>query len=836
DRELSDDLKNAVDCLKRVNRVKEFDALIEDAVEAHGDNWRLLHRSAELLTRHGVPNMGFLVAGDFERGYRRGGGKQVSSSARDRVRALQLLVRTVELMEKDKSASGKEKATTYRLQADIIGQVQMEGAWKLQDLTDIDELPDYDEAGGFGGGRGLFSIPTQFGRGFLMGSDNGAPVDADGRPVFHQMPESWAAAKTDGERWRWCLEMVARSDKGRRSEVDLEWASFLQSQFGVSSASAGPVPVVRDEDADNRDAFAGNGLIPVHKLKDTETMARLATGIRRFDLPEEFNHIAILRKVVKRNDGQKRQALESLVTVRMNRHQYPQAAKVLEDVVEVAAVGNDRDNVQKRIDQIRKNWIQFQNVSVQPAGTEATLDVRYRNGERVSFSARPVKIEALLQATKDYLQSSPARVDYQVTQVENVGMQIIRSNEQKYLGKVAESWNLKLEPPEDHFDALKTVTTPLKTAGAWYVTAKIKGGNEARMVIWIADTAITRKRTEAGTLHYVADAVTGNPVAKADLEFFGWRSERVARTRNYKVLTSRFAERTDEDGICVPATTQLDRTYRWLTIARTAEGRLAYDGFNNVWNPQKIQPFRFNSNRIYSITDRPVYRPGHDVKFRMWVRSPKYTTEDAAHANRSYALQIRNPKGDIVLDRDVRTDRWAGVDGEWTIPADATLGRYSIAIGTRTTVQRQRTVNGEKQTYTEKRLRQIGSGSFKVEEYRKPEYEVVIDAPEKPVMLGEKIQAKVEAKYYFGAPVTEAKVHYKVERTAKDTRWYPIATWDWLYAPGYWWFAPDYEWYPGWQRWGCFGPIPPWRGWRADPPEIIAEGDAEIGPDGKFLI
>ena len=836
DRDLPEDLRHAVDCLNRINRIKEFDALIEDAVETHGDNWRLLSRSAELLTRHGVSGMGFMIAGNFERGFHRGGGRQVFSGPRDRVRALQLLVRAVELIKEDKSAKGTDKANVYRLMADIIGQVRDDGAWKLQDLTNLNELPDYEEGGGFGRGGGFFSIPTQFGRGIPMGSNNGAPVDAEGRPVFHQLPDNWEAARSDGERWRWSLEMVARSDKGRRSEVDLEWAGFLQSQFGANSASAGPVPLVREEDEDNEDVFAQNGLIPVHKLEDTETIARLATGIRRFDLPDEFNHIVIFKKVIARNDDKKRQALESLTAVRMNRHQYPQAAALLEDILEITAAGPDREGVQKRIDQIRKNWIQFQNVSIQPAGTAATLDIRYRNGNNVRFSARPVNIEALLSATKDYLQSNPARVDYQMTQVENVGMQIIRSNEQKYLGKEAEAWSLKLSPPDDHFDALKTVTTPLKTAGAWYVTAKIKGGNEARMVIWIADTAITRKRTEQGTLHFVADAVTGTPVSRAELEFFGWRTERVARTRNYKVLTNRFADRTDADGLCVPEESQLDRSYRWLTIARTAEGRLAYDGFNSVWNPQKLQPLSYSPTRVYSITDRPVYRPGHELKYRMWVRQPQYTTDDARFANKAYALQIRNPKGDIVLDKDVRTDRWAGVDGEWTIPEDATLGQYSILIGTRATRQRNRMVNGQRQRFTEKYVQAIGSGSFKIEEYRKPEFEVAIDAPDKPVMLGEKIQAKVEARYYFGAPVTEAKVHYKVERTEKDTRWYPIAPWDWLYSPGYWWFAPDYEWYPGWKRWGCIGPIPPWRGWQADPPEIIAEGDAEIGADGTFMI
>ena len=40
-------------------------------------------------------------------------------------------------------------------------------------------------------------------------------------------------------------------------------------------------------------------------------------------------------------------------------------------------------------------------------------------------------------------------------------------------------------------------------------------------------------------------------------------------------------------------------------------------------------------------------------------------------------------------------------------------------------------------------------------------------------MLGEKITATIQAKYYFGAPVTHAKVKYKVMRTSYSSRWYP---------------------------------------------------------------
>ena len=154
----------------------------------------------------------------------------------------------------------------------------------------------------------------------------------------------------------------------------------------------------------------------------------------------------------------------------------------------------------------------------------------------------------------------------------------------------------------------------------------------------------------------------------------------------------------------------------------------------------------------------------------------------------------------------------------WFLPEDATLGVYSIPVG---------------------QLLAAGS-TFRVEEYKKPEFEVKVEAPKEPVRLGEKIEATIQAKYYFGAPVTKAKVKYKVTRNTHSSAWYPAGAWDWFYGKGYWWFASDYVWYPGWRQWGCARPIVRWwGGWHTqpDPPEVVLlENEVEIGADGTVKV
>lgn len=832
--ELPEDFANAVECLNNLNRVQEYDQLLEEIVTLHSGQWRLLARAAQTLQGGEVPAEGFLIAGRFERGYHRGGGQMVSSSARDRVRAVQLLLQALPLLEKDAAAAPRERSDVWYQLAEAIGSDRLGEAWKLQDLTDLTTLPDYEPGQRHFGWRG-------FGR-----PDKGAPVDADGQPVVHRLPASWDTARSDGERWRWALDQVVRADGSRVSEIDLLWGDFLHSQFGVGAQAVGPPPVIRQgaapAEAAANDAAAApreSGLWVAHELADNETIARLAPGVRRFTLPDEFNHIAVYQRVIARKDASLRTALEALINVRMNRHQYAQAVELLTTLLPLATSPEDRQGIQGRLDQILKNWIQLESVRLQPAGPGASMDIRYRNGSKATFTASPIDVTRLLNDVKAYLQSSPAQLEHERLQIENIGYMLVSGQRDKYVGQPVARWEIDLTPPDRHFDALQTVTLPLQKAGAYWVTAKMAGGNEARMVVWLADTAITRKRVEDGTLYFVADAVSGAGLTGASLEFFGWRQERVGQTRNYRVLTSRFADRTQTHGLCVPPAGSMNPQFRWLIIARTADGRLAYSGFDGVWNPERLAELDYSPIKVYSITDRPVYRPGHEVKFRLWVRQPRFHEDTPRFVDQPFWLQIRNPKGDVVHEQEVRSDRWAGIDGSWTLPADAVLGQYALEICEVDIAPASRPRAGRQAPPARKPGTDrvvLGAGSFRVEEYRKPEFEVQVAAPDKPVMLGEKIKVGIKARYYFGAPVTQARVHYKVERTQQDSRWFPVAAWDWLYSPGYWWFAPEYSWYPGWNRWGCLPPVRPWWNWRPDPPEVVLEGDAEIGEDGTLTV
>src|SRR5262249_33433625 len=148
-------------------------------------------------------------------------------------------------------------------------------SWRLQALTPLDTLPEYDD------NPHRFWWPQQAG---------GAPVAPDGTPVYYHVPEALAKAKNDGERWRWALAQAAEIDAGQLDASRMALANFLVGQFGTqTTAGRGGGATEGPTDA--------NGPYALDTLSDDETMARLATGIRRFKLPDEFNFIKIFQAV-----------------------------------------------------------------------------------------------------------------------------------------------------------------------------------------------------------------------------------------------------------------------------------------------------------------------------------------------------------------------------------------------------------------------------------------------------------------------------------------------------------------------------------------------------------
>src|SRR5262249_32399438 len=144
-----------------------------------------------------------------------------------------------------------------------------------------------------------------------------------------------------------------------------------------------------------------------------------------------------------------------------------------------------------------------------------------------------------------------------------------------------------------------------------------------------------------------------------------------------------------------------------------------YLGWTNIWGGRRYDQ-EYEAKRTFVMTDRPVYRPGQKVNFKAWVRHSKYDQPDVSDfAGQPFIVRINDPKGNKVFEKTFKADEHAGINGEFDLTSAMTLGTYGMAILEPGAPERW-----------------VGNSSFRLEEYKKPEFEVTVDAPKEPVALG----------------------------------------------------------------------------------------------------
>lgn len=822
-------LQQARNCLRRLRTEAEIDELLRSAVETHAESPRIIAQAATTLSQ--VGHYGSIVDGEFFRGNDarlRQAGPIINCVEQDRLQSLLWLQRAFELAEKP---NGNVDGTTigrWRLEFARLLMQGREGqfAWRLQSLTNLSAEPDY--------------LDTEQQSSF---STSSAPVDSNGEVIFYDLPESFAAATSDGQRFRWLLTQASAHDETSSSAL-YQWAQFLDSQFSVRTLSQFAW-MRRTSDSDDT-----KSILTLHTMDDSETTAKLAAGVKRFTLPQEFNHLAQYRKTIENGGDKRNNAANALAQIYLNRRQYSKAVELISSLPDV----NFRSGLLQSIVEPR---VAFDSTRPKLAGEPVELSLLFRNATEIDFTAQQVDVEALIADVKEHYRSlNSRRQGFQGEQrrrVPNLAYPQSLYSESKfdeYLQGQSIAWSQNVEPRDNHWDKRVSTTAPMTKPGLYVVNAQAKqesvanenaNGNlakthETRILVWIQDSTIIRKKIDNGHWYAAVDAKTGTPIADGQFEFFGWKWLR----NGNRAESKSFAVNLDDNG---EATPELASEFQWLTVLR-APGRgttlLNFEPFySRNWQPEE-----YRQSKAYGVAERPIYRPGEKVKTKFWCSYVTYGTEEAPRvAERQLNVTVRDPSGNQIHSSKVATDEWGAFELEFDLPKTSPLGRYSFAVTyegrpvtTRPNPSRRRSV-GKPQPAVWSPGFQCNL-AIRVEEYRKPEFEVNVLAPSKPVALGETVKARIQAKYFFGAPVSGAKASIKVTRTGFSQDYYPVMPFDWCYGPGYWWFAEDYAWYPGWSKWrGCSLPSFSWYpSRRSDPPELILEQDVTLDATGEAVI
>ncbi len=296
-------------------------------------------------------------------------------------------------------------------------------------------------------------------------------------------------------------------------------------------------------------------------------------------------------------------------------------------------------------------------------------------------------------------------------------------------------WRQEL-PPTYISDSQELPIDPLPSG--LYLIEATDGHYKAYTLLMVSRMAMVTRTGSGSVLAYCVDRVSGAGIAGVQvIAGFAQQQQATGTTgADGLALLQLAAPKPQPDNFWVLATHGDD-------VAAVTPGGYALSGW---------QGGRWSS---YIYTDRPVYRPGHVVHWKGILRArvenhlelPKLAT---------IHVTIADQDDHALLDKDMPLSAAGNVTGDLTLPASATLGYYTIRLR-----------NGPQSDDPDA---DAGNGQFRVEDYRKPEYQVRVSPAKTRLLQGETMQVVIDARYFFGEPVSNAKVKYRV-----------------YHSPHYWW-------------------------------------------------
>ena len=296
-------------------------------------------------------------------------------------------------------------------------------------------------------------------------------------------------------------------------------------------------------------------------------------------------------------------------------------------------------------------------------------------------------------------------------------------------------WRQEL-PPTYVSDSQELPIDPLPSG--LYLIEATDGHYKAYTLLMVSRMGMITRTGNGSVLAFCVDRVSGAGIAGVQVSAGFAQQQQATATTDADGLAplQLSAPKPQPDNFWVLATHGDD-------VAAVTPGGYALSGW---------QGGRWSS---YVYTDRPVYRPGHMVHWKGILRArvenhlelPKLTT---------IHVTIADQDDHALLDKDLPLSAGGNVTGDLTLPATATLGYYTIRL-------RNGPATDDADNYA-------GNGQFRVEDYRKPEYQVRVSPAKARLLQGETMPVTIDARYFFGEPVSNAKVKYRV-----------------YHSPHYWW-------------------------------------------------
>ena len=299
--------------------------------------------------------------------------------------------------------------------------------------------------------------------------------------------------------------------------------------------------------------------------------------------------------------------------------------------------------------------------------------------------------------------------------------------ESKY-ARLQREEHFSLKPTTDYLNVDTTLTIQAPQAGIYFLKAVPdgkKGVSDGTLMNVTALKTIYRPLPD-GTLELVVvDAVSGQPVSEVEVTIYTEKGGGYSPQQTYQA---------DKQG-----TLKLDflnSNKYWYNAHTAADNAMP---ILNLWKNDYYYKESKRKEVLQLFTDRSIYRPGQTV----YVSGLAYEMEkDSTRvlADKKYTVSLYDANNNETGKVEVWTNGFGSFSGQFVLPSPCLTGYFSLRAADT-------------------------SVSFKVEEYKRPTFDVTFEPVKVEYQVGDSIEVAGMAKTFAGAPVQNARVHYNISRS-----------------------------------------------------------------------
>ncbi len=266
-------------------------------------------------------------------------------------------------------------------------------------------------------------------------------------------------------------------------------------------------------------------------------------------------------------------------------------------------------------------------------------------------------------------------------------------------------------------------------------------GLASYQVFRVSNISYVKQQQHNGSYRFIVlNRNTGHAVPGVSCQT--WYQKYSYRLRKY-IRKNGKSYTTDQNGSFILRPLNSKSSENWNVDFKLNNDFLSTVNSSHVYN---IDNKPYSDVYTYFFTDRAIYRPGQTIYFKgICIR--KEGDKNEIETKHSTTVTLYDVNSQKVSDLKVTTNEYGTFSGTFDIPTGLLNGNFRL------------------QTYN-------GSKYFSVEEYKRPKFEVEMLPFKGNYILNDEVKIEAKAMSYSGAPISEAKVKYRIIRTPQWRGWW----------------------------------------------------------------